>query len=213
MTALASEMNERKRESEGRHRLLHWQQRIGNRFKSPLVQPHRQLVREGSMVGPCPQFCVGFSMCCLADSGVCRHFLGSSSARRPMSTRRRSRLPTARRSALQTRPVWSRFILSKSKTKPSLSKLYFAATVRLGFRIPENRLSWADVLSNIVQSSSWSETLPVYQTKWSSSPSSDWRPSGPENKPPRSLAPMATWSGSLTGGVTFLLRRPISPEL
>jgi hypothetical protein len=50
MTALASEMNERKRESEGRRRLLHWQQRIGNRFKSPLVQPHRQLLREGSMV-------------------------------------------------------------------------------------------------------------------------------------------------------------------
>jgi RhoGEF domain len=50
MTALASEMNERKRESEGRHRLLYWQQRIGNRFKSPLVQPHRHLVREGSMV-------------------------------------------------------------------------------------------------------------------------------------------------------------------
>jgi hypothetical protein len=46
---LASEMNEKKRESEGRHRLLHWQDRFGASFKSPLVQPHRMLLKEGSI--------------------------------------------------------------------------------------------------------------------------------------------------------------------
>jgi len=46
---LASDLNERKRQSEGRHRLLYWQTRIGQRFKSPLVQPHRALVKEGAM--------------------------------------------------------------------------------------------------------------------------------------------------------------------
>ena len=49
-TNLASELNERKRESEGRQRLLYWQGRIGNKFRSPLVQPHRTLLKEGSMV-------------------------------------------------------------------------------------------------------------------------------------------------------------------
>lgn len=64
---LATDLNERKRQSEGRQRLLYWQSRIGQRFKSPLVQvsspfprlakllmpilqPHRALVKEGKMV-------------------------------------------------------------------------------------------------------------------------------------------------------------------
>jgi hypothetical protein len=47
---LASDLNEKKRESEGRQRLLYWQSRIGNKFKSPLVQPHRMLVKESAMV-------------------------------------------------------------------------------------------------------------------------------------------------------------------
>lgn len=51
ITQLANEMNERKRDSEGRHRLFHWQGRLGARFKSPLVQPHRTLLKEGIMVG------------------------------------------------------------------------------------------------------------------------------------------------------------------
>ena len=41
-----SAMNERKRESENRQLLLKWQTRIVNKFRSPLVQPHRILVRE-----------------------------------------------------------------------------------------------------------------------------------------------------------------------
>lgn len=38
---LATDLNEKKRQAEGRQRLLYWQTRIGQRFKSPLVQPHR----------------------------------------------------------------------------------------------------------------------------------------------------------------------------
>ncbi|KNE99435.1 hypothetical protein PSTG_07363 [Puccinia striiformis f. sp. tritici PST-78] len=49
VSAVTSEMNERKRDSEGRQRLLYWQQRFGNKFRSPLVQPHRTLIKEGTM--------------------------------------------------------------------------------------------------------------------------------------------------------------------
>ncbi|MBW0486320.1 hypothetical protein O181_026035 [Austropuccinia psidii MF-1] len=49
ITSVTAEMNERKRDSEGRQRLLYWQQRFGNKFKSPLVQPHRTLIKEGIM--------------------------------------------------------------------------------------------------------------------------------------------------------------------
>lgn len=38
------------RESEGRTRLLQWQARINCKFRSPLVQPHRLLLRESKMV-------------------------------------------------------------------------------------------------------------------------------------------------------------------
>jgi len=41
ISALASGMNEGKRETESRQKLLHWQKRIRGRFPSPLVQPHR----------------------------------------------------------------------------------------------------------------------------------------------------------------------------
>ncbi|KAK4702974.1 hypothetical protein P7C70_g3239, partial [Phenoliferia sp. Uapishka_3] len=48
ISAVATDMNERKRESEGRTQLLQWQHRIGNTFRSPLVQPHRSLLRSGN---------------------------------------------------------------------------------------------------------------------------------------------------------------------
>ena len=47
ISQLASEMNEKKRESEGRQRLLLWHARLGAEFRSPLVQPHRMLLKEG----------------------------------------------------------------------------------------------------------------------------------------------------------------------
>ncbi|KAM0789145.1 hypothetical protein ACM66B_003198 [Microbotryomycetes sp. NB124-2] len=46
---VATSMNERKRETEGRTALLYWQNRLSTTFPSPLVQPHRVLVRSGSM--------------------------------------------------------------------------------------------------------------------------------------------------------------------
>jgi len=49
---VATAMNEKKRETEGRAQLLYWQGRIGNRFRSPLVQPHRSLLRSGTWVSP-----------------------------------------------------------------------------------------------------------------------------------------------------------------
>lgn len=48
ISLVAAEMNERKRESEGRQMLIYWQNRIGNRFRSPLVQPHRSLIKQGT---------------------------------------------------------------------------------------------------------------------------------------------------------------------
>lgn len=41
ITSLAENMNEGKRESESRRKLVLWQARIKGRFPSPLVQPHR----------------------------------------------------------------------------------------------------------------------------------------------------------------------------
>ena len=41
ISALANTMNEGKRESESRQKLVQWQGRIRGRFPSPLVQPHR----------------------------------------------------------------------------------------------------------------------------------------------------------------------------
>ena len=41
ISSLATNMNEGKRESESRRRLVQWQSRIRGKFPSPLVQPHR----------------------------------------------------------------------------------------------------------------------------------------------------------------------------
>jgi len=45
--SLATTMNEGKRESESRRRLVQWQSRIKGKFPSPLVQPHRRLIMDG----------------------------------------------------------------------------------------------------------------------------------------------------------------------
>jgi hypothetical protein len=41
ISVLANNMNEGKRDSESRRKLVQWQARIRGRFPSPLVQPHR----------------------------------------------------------------------------------------------------------------------------------------------------------------------------
>jgi hypothetical protein len=41
ISSLANNMNEGKRESESRRKLVQWQSRIRGKFPSPLVQPHR----------------------------------------------------------------------------------------------------------------------------------------------------------------------------
>ncbi|BGP31536.1 hypothetical protein JCM10296v2_003306 [Rhodotorula toruloides] len=47
MDAVATTLNESKRENEGRAQLVMWQNRLVTKFKSPLVQPHRTLLRSG----------------------------------------------------------------------------------------------------------------------------------------------------------------------
>ncbi|KAG8975237.1 hypothetical protein FRC05_006180 [Tulasnella sp. 425] len=49
ISSLALNMNEGKRESESRKKLVQWQTRIGgsSKFPSPLVQPHRRLIMDG----------------------------------------------------------------------------------------------------------------------------------------------------------------------
>ncbi|GAA6021200.1 hypothetical protein JCM10207_008352 [Rhodosporidiobolus poonsookiae] len=49
MDAVAVVLNESKRENEGRAQLLVWQNRIQQKFKSSLVQPHRTLLRSGKL--------------------------------------------------------------------------------------------------------------------------------------------------------------------
>ncbi|GAA6039695.1 hypothetical protein JCM8097_001357 [Rhodosporidiobolus ruineniae] len=49
MDDVAIVLNESKRENEGRAQLLVWQNRIQQRFKSSLVQPHRTLLRSGNL--------------------------------------------------------------------------------------------------------------------------------------------------------------------
>ncbi|OBZ78529.1 FYVE, RhoGEF and PH domain-containing protein 2 [Grifola frondosa] len=46
---LATNMNEGKRESESRRKLVLWQSRIRGKFPSPLVQPHRRLIMDGPL--------------------------------------------------------------------------------------------------------------------------------------------------------------------
>lgn len=49
IASLASLMNEEKRDAESRLRLFNWQQRLTVKFQSPLVQPHRKLVLDGTL--------------------------------------------------------------------------------------------------------------------------------------------------------------------
>ncbi|GAA5861561.1 hypothetical protein JCM8547_008073 [Rhodosporidiobolus lusitaniae] len=49
MDEVATVLNESKRENEGRAQLLNWQNRIVQKFKSPLVQPYRSLLRTGNL--------------------------------------------------------------------------------------------------------------------------------------------------------------------
>ncbi|CAE6450941.1 unnamed protein product [Rhizoctonia solani] len=49
IAVLASSMNEGKRESESRTKLVQWQSRIKGKFISPLVQPHRRLIMDGRL--------------------------------------------------------------------------------------------------------------------------------------------------------------------
>ncbi|KAF8516103.1 hypothetical protein BU17DRAFT_51020 [Hysterangium stoloniferum] len=49
ISSLANNMNEGKRESESRRRLVQWQARIKGKFPSPLVQPHRRLIMDGPL--------------------------------------------------------------------------------------------------------------------------------------------------------------------
>ena len=50
ISALATNMNEEKREAESRNKLVHWQARIKGKFPSPLVQPHRRLIMDGPLL-------------------------------------------------------------------------------------------------------------------------------------------------------------------
>lgn len=47
ISSLANNMNEGKRESESRRKLVQWQSRIRGKFPSPLVQPHRYVFPMG----------------------------------------------------------------------------------------------------------------------------------------------------------------------
>ncbi|GAA5882490.1 hypothetical protein JCM3774_006130 [Rhodotorula dairenensis] len=46
---IALMLNESKRENEGRAQLVAWQNRLVSKFKSPLVQPHRTLLKSGAL--------------------------------------------------------------------------------------------------------------------------------------------------------------------
>ncbi|KAJ6627208.1 hypothetical protein B0H10DRAFT_2292586 [Mycena sp. CBHHK59/15] len=50
ISLLANNMNEGKRESESRQKLVQWQSRIRGKFPSPLVQPHRRLIMDGQLL-------------------------------------------------------------------------------------------------------------------------------------------------------------------
>ncbi|KIP12013.1 hypothetical protein PHLGIDRAFT_82614 [Phlebiopsis gigantea 11061_1 CR5-6] len=49
ISSLATNMNEGKRDSESRRKLVQWQSRIRGKFPSPLVQPHRRLIMDGPL--------------------------------------------------------------------------------------------------------------------------------------------------------------------
>ncbi|KAF6766384.1 GrfA protein [Ephemerocybe angulata] len=50
ISLLTNNMNEGKRESESRRKLVQWQARIRGKFPSPLVQPHRRLIMDGRLL-------------------------------------------------------------------------------------------------------------------------------------------------------------------
>ncbi|KAI0067701.1 hypothetical protein BV25DRAFT_1867513 [Artomyces pyxidatus] len=50
ISSLATNMNEGKRESESRRKLVQWQAKIRGKFPSPLVQPHRRLIMDGPLL-------------------------------------------------------------------------------------------------------------------------------------------------------------------
>ncbi|KAI0004297.1 hypothetical protein BJV74DRAFT_439824 [Russula compacta] len=50
ISSLATNMNEGKRESESRSKLVQWQARMRGKFPSPLVQPHRRLIMDGPLL-------------------------------------------------------------------------------------------------------------------------------------------------------------------
>lgn len=50
ISSLANNMNEGKRQSESRQKLVQWQARIRGKFPSPLVQPHRRLIMDGPLM-------------------------------------------------------------------------------------------------------------------------------------------------------------------
>lgn len=50
ISSLATNMNEGKRQSESRRKLVQWQARIRGKFPSPLVQPHRRLIMDGPLM-------------------------------------------------------------------------------------------------------------------------------------------------------------------
>jgi len=50
ISSLANNMNEGKRESESRRKLVLWQARIRGKFPSPLVQPHRRFIMDGPLL-------------------------------------------------------------------------------------------------------------------------------------------------------------------
>lgn len=50
VTAIAASVNESKRQSEQDKKLLAWQGRLRGKWPMPLVQPHRRLVRDGSLI-------------------------------------------------------------------------------------------------------------------------------------------------------------------
>ncbi|KAH9946674.1 hypothetical protein B0H21DRAFT_742600 [Amylocystis lapponica] len=49
ISSLATNMNEGKRDSESRRKLVLWQSKIRGKFPSPLVQPHRRLIMDGAL--------------------------------------------------------------------------------------------------------------------------------------------------------------------
>lgn len=64
MDEVAVALNESKRENEGRAQLVVWQNRLTTRFKSPLVQPHRTLLRSGNLVRPASLICLSRARPC-----------------------------------------------------------------------------------------------------------------------------------------------------